>query len=121
MKNFGESVVFGCFYFGESVVFQRFYFWGGAGNYEPRQVGFSQKIELAKRGARKDLAKSGLKFAQKNIDYSEFDLKMDVREAYIDLVAAKSILHTLEQQELLQKDLLKTVVMDIHHHFISTQ
>ncbi len=84
-----------------------FYFWGGAGNYEPRQVGFSQKIELAKRGARKDLAKSGLKFAQKTIDYTEFDLKMDVREAYINLVAAKSILHTLEQQELLQKDLLK--------------
>ncbi len=84
-----------------------FYFWGGAGHYEPRQIGFSQKIELAKRGARKDLAKSSLKFAQKNIDYSEFDLKMDVREAYINLVAAKSILHTLEQQELLQKDLLK--------------
>ena len=84
-----------------------FYFWGGAGNYEPRQVGFSQKIELAKRGARKDLAKSGLEFAQKNIDYSEFDLKMDVREAYINLVAAKSILHTLEQQEKLQEDLLK--------------
>lgn len=31
---------------------------------------------------------------------------MDVREAYINLVAAKSILYTLEQQKLLQEELL---------------
>ena len=84
-----------------------FYFWGGPGNYEPRQVGLSQKIEIAKRSARKDLAKSGLKLTEKNVDYTEFDLKMDVREAYINLVAAKSILNTLEQQEQLQRELLE--------------
>ena len=91
----------------QNPAFDAFYFWGGAGSYEPRQIGFSQKIELAKRGARKDLAKTGLKFAQKTVDYTEFDLKMDVRESYINLVAAKSILHTLQQQEILQEDLLK--------------
>lgn len=32
---------------------------------------------------------------------------MDVREAYINLVEAKSILDTLEQQEELQEELLK--------------
>ena len=84
-----------------------FYFWGGAGENEPKQIGISQKIEIAKRNARKNLAKSNLKLTEKSIDYTEFDLKMDVREAYIDLVAAKSILHTLEQQEQLQEELLR--------------
>lgn len=84
-----------------------FYFLGGAGRSEPKQLGVSQEIEIAKRGARKKLAKSNLQLVQKNVDYTKFDLKMDVREAYINLVAAKSILHTLEQQKLLQDELLE--------------
>ena len=48
-----------------------------------------------------------MKLVEKNIDYTIFDLKMDVREAYINLVAAKSILFTLEQQRELQEELLK--------------
>ena len=79
-----------------------FYFMGGAGNGEPKQLGVSQNIEIAKRNARKNLAKSNLTLVEHNVDYTEFDLKMDVREAYINLVAAKSILHTLEQQKELQ-------------------
>ncbi len=84
-----------------------FYFMGGAGRSEPKQLGISQDIEIAKRSARKNLAKSNLKLAEKNIGYTKFDLKMDVREAYINLVAAKSILHTLEQQKQLQEELLE--------------
>lgn len=83
-----------------------FYFMGGAGNGEPKQLGVSQNIEIAKRNARKNLAKSNLTLVEHNVDYTEFDLKMDVREAYINLVAAKSILHTLEQQKELQEELL---------------
>ena len=84
-----------------------FYFLGGAGQSEPKQLGVSQEIEIAKRSARKKLAKSNLQLVQKNVDYTKFDLKMDVREAYINLVAAKSILHTLEQQKLLQDELFE--------------
>ena len=84
-----------------------FYFMGGAGNNEPKQLGVSQNIEIAKRKARKDLAKSNLALVEKNLDYTEFDLKMDVMEAYINLVAAKSILDTYEQQKELQKELLE--------------
>lgn len=84
-----------------------FYFMGGAGRSEPKQIGVSQEIEIAKRGARKNLAKSNLQLVQKNVEYTRFDLKMDVREAYINLVAAKSILHTMEQQKLLQEELLE--------------
>lgn len=84
-----------------------FYFLGGAGKSEPKQIGISQNVEIAKRNARKNLAKSNLALVEKNVDYTEFDLKMDVREAYIDLVAAKSILYTLEQQKELQDELLE--------------
>ena len=84
-----------------------FSFFGAAGNSEPRQFGLSQNIEVAKRKARKNLAESNFNLVKNNVDYTVFDLKMDVREAYINLVAAKSILNTLEQQEALQEDLLK--------------
>lgn len=83
-----------------------FYFLGAAGNTEPKQLGMSQNIEIAKRNARKNLAVSNLKLTEKNVDYTAFDLKMDVREAYINLVAAKSVLNTLEQQKQLQEELL---------------
>lgn len=82
-------------------------FFGGAGNYEPKQFGLSQSIEVAKRKARKNLAEANLNLVQKNVEYTTFDLKMAVREAYINLVATKSILNTLEQQQSLQEELLK--------------
>lgn len=59
-----------------------------------------------KRGARKKLAKSNLQLTKENTGYFEFDLKMDVREAYINLVAAKSILNSLEQQQKLLEELV---------------
>lgn len=86
---------------------ESFYFYGAAGNNEPRQWGLSQNIEIAKRYARKNIAKSNFKLVEKNVEYAIFDLKMDVREAYINLVATKSILDTLEQQKELQEELLE--------------
>jgi len=84
-----------------------FYFMGGEANSEPKQIGVSQNIEIAKRKARKKLAESKLSLVEKNVDYTAFDLKMDVREAYVELVAAKSVLDTLEQQKELQEELLE--------------
>ena len=78
--------------------FDAFYYAGASAWSEPRQSGTSQTVEIAKRNARKNLAKSSFKLVQKNLDYTTFDLKMDVREAYINLVAAKSVQETLEQQ-----------------------
>lgn len=89
--------------------FDAFYYAGASGWSEPRQLGISQTVEIAKRNARKNLAKSNYKLAQKNVNYTIFDLKMDVREAYINLIATKSILETLEQQQSLQEELLKIV------------
>ena len=96
--------------------FDAFYFLGAAGNSEPKQLGVSENIEIAKRKARKNLAESNLKLVEKNIDYTIFDLKIDVREAYINLVEAKSILDTLEQQEELQEELLKIAKVRVKNH-----
>ncbi len=86
--------------------FNVFYNLGKAGSGNPQQLGLSETIEIAKRGPRKKLAKSNLELTKYNTDYFKFDLKMDVREAYINLVAAKSILHSLEQQQKLLEELL---------------
>ena len=64
----------------QNPTFDAFYFMGAAGNEEPKQFGLSENFEIAKRSARKNLAKSNLKLVEKNIDYTIFDLKMDVRE-----------------------------------------
>lgn len=86
--------------------FNSFYNLGAAGWNEPQQLGFGEVIEIGKRSARKNLAKSNLKLAIKNVEYQKFNIAMDVREAYINLVAAKSVLYTLEQQMTLQEELL---------------
>ncbi len=86
---------------------EAFYFVGASGWSEPRQLGISQTVEVAKRHARKNLAKSSYKLVEKNVNYTKFDLKMDVREAYINLVATKSVLETLKQQKTLQEELLQ--------------
>ena len=93
-----------------------YYFMGAAGRGEPRQIGASQNIEIAKRSARKKLAESNLELVEKNVDYTTFDLKMDVREAYINLVAAKSILETLSQQQELQEELLEIAKNRVKSH-----
>ena len=96
--------------------FDAFYFMGAAGRSEPKQLGVSENIEIAKRRARKNLGESNLKLVEKNIDYTIFDLKMDVRESYINLVAAKSILYTLEQQKELQEELLDIAKSRVKSH-----
>ncbi len=79
---------------------------GEIGKGEPQAAGLSEKIEIAKRDARKKLAQSNLELEKQNLDYVKFDLKMDVREAYVNLVAAKEILNVLEQRRKLLNDLL---------------
>ena len=79
---------------------------GQIGRGEPQSTGLSEKIEIAKRDARKKLAQSNLELEKQNLDFVKFDLKMDVREAYVNLVAAKEILIVLEQRRKLLNDLL---------------
>ena len=83
-----------------------FFNYGAAGWSEPQQIGASELIEIGKRGPRKQLAKANLELVNEYVKFNKFKLKMDVREAYVKLVAAKSILYTLKQQQSLQENLL---------------
>lgn len=79
---------------------------GQAGRGNPDQVGVSTEFEILKRGARKNLAKSEYKVQSLSLKQQEFNTKMDVRQAYIALISAKSVLETYEQQLKLQEELL---------------
>lgn len=72
----------------------------------PQMLGATQGVEIAKRDARKKLAESNLLLTKENVGYYEFDLKMDVREAYIKLAVSKSILNNLQMQQKLLEELL---------------
>ena len=84
-----------------------FYNFGKAGKGNPQQVGLSQTVEIGKRGVRKSLAKSTFNLAERNVEYLEFDLRMDVREAYTNLLASKSVLTTMQEQEELLNTMLQ--------------
>lgn len=84
-----------------------YYNLGQAGKGNPQQIGGTQTLEIAKRAPRKDLAKSNKELAQRNVEYLEFDLRMDVREAYTNLLAKKSVKTTMKEQERLLKEMLE--------------
>lgn len=70
------------------------------------QVGLMLPIEIAKRGARKDAAESGLNYTENKIKDYEFKLKQRVRTAYFNLILAKSNLKIMEERRDLLQDLL---------------
>ena len=98
---------------------------GKAATDNPNTLGMVFPIDILKRGPRKNLAKSTMELTKGNVALDEFYLRMDVREAYINLVAAKSILKILtDHRKLLQElldvaqrkyDLGATPEMDVIH------
>lgn len=84
-----------------------FYNYGKAGRSEPQQIGLTQTLEIAKRTPKKKLAKSELIKKELDVKLQEFTLEMDVRETYVDLVGAKTILNYLSEQEKLLSELLE--------------
>ena len=86
-----------------------FYNMGNAGKGNPQQAGISQLIEIAKRNPRKEIAQANYEIALTEAMYLEFDLKMDVREAYTNLLARKSVLNTIREQEKILNKLLLQV------------
>ena len=86
-----------------------FYNFGRSGKGNPQQIGMSEVIELGKRDARKKLAKSNLLLTEDKLQYTEFDLQMDVRKSYIDLVTSKAILGNIQSQQKLFEDLVAIV------------
>jgi len=79
---------------------------GRAATDNPNNIGVLLPIEIAKRSPRKRLAKSNLELVKGNVFLAELTLRLDVRQAYVDLVAAKSTLRILSDQRKLLKELL---------------
>ena len=86
---------------------ETFWNFGKAGKGNPNQIGIAQTIELFKRAPRKNLAKASYKQASDSFEYKNFDLKMDVSEAYVKLVVAKLILKKYEHQQKFLEELLE--------------
>lgn len=83
-----------------------FYNLGQAATDNPNYVGLMFPIEILKRSARKKVAKSALELTKGNVALAEFNLRLDVRQAYVDLVAAKTMLKILDEQRQLLQELL---------------
>ncbi len=79
---------------------------GQASKDNPDMVAIVLPIEIAKRGPRKNLAKSNYHLAVGNVLLQELYLRLDVRRAYLNLVAAKSNLKILDDQRKLLQDLV---------------
>lgn len=79
---------------------------GTAAEDNPDTVGLMFPIEIAKRSARKRLAKSYFELSKGNVLLTELNLRLNVRQAYINLVSAKSELKILNDQRLLLQDLV---------------
>ncbi len=78
---------------------QTFFLFGDTSLGNPQQLGLVFPIEIMKRGARKKLAQSRETLIKKAVGSDLFELKMDVRSAYVDYASAKSILKIVEKQQ----------------------
>ena len=85
---------------------------GDAIESEPQLIGGSYKFELFKRGKRKNLAKTQEIIAQNERYFSQYDLILDVRKAYIDLLLKKSNLNIRKHQEKLARELYESMQKD---------
>ncbi len=80
---------------------------------EPQLIGASYKFEILKRGKRKQHAKSQEFVATSKRQFSQYDLILDVRKAYIDLLLKKSNLNILKEQQKLASELYESIQKDV--------
>ena len=85
---------------------------GKAGEGEPQQIGADYVIEILKRGKRKEVAKSNSQAAFDNQKFQEFNLILEVKKAYFDLLLKKSNLRILAEQKNLSKQLLESAIKE---------
>ncbi len=77
---------------------------GKAGQNNTDNIMVNETIEIAKRGPRIAIAKAQYDLIQQEINYLKFQLNIDVRKAYTDLLTAKFVYTSLlKYEELLSK------------------
>ena len=72
----------------------------------PNSIGINQLFELGKRGPRTKVAKANYNLTNDTVKLNVFELHSSIRQSYIDLVAAKSNLVILNEQNFLLKNLV---------------
>lgn len=86
--------------------FTSFYNMGRAATDNPNYAGFYFPFDIAKRGARKRLAQSTFNLTRGQTLLAELNLRLDVRESYVNLVASKSMVKILNDQRILLQELV---------------
>ena len=86
--------------------------YGKSQSSEPQNVSAKVTIELLKRGKRKEASKSLENIALNTRKFSQYDLILDVRKAYIDLLLKKSNLNVLRDQKKIAKELYESIQKD---------
>ena len=85
---------------------QYFFNGGTAATDNPNNFGLIVPVEILKRSARKNLAKSNFELTKRNVLLNELMLRLDVRQYYTDLVSFKSTLKVLNDQKQLLLELV---------------
>lgn len=86
--------------------FLSFFNMGEAAIDNPNTMGLVFPFEIAKRAPRKCKAKAELELTKGKVALAELSLRLDVRQAYVDLVAAKTELKILNDHKKLLQELL---------------
>lgn len=69
------------------------------------QLGAAIPVEISKRGVRKKAALANLNLIQNEVRQAEHDLKINVMNAYFEVLYMKSVVAIMQQRELLYKNL----------------
>lgn len=86
--------------------FTSFYNLGRAATDNPNYAGFYFPFDIAKRGVRKRLAGSVFDLTSGQTLLAELNLRLNVRQSYVNLVASKSIVKILNDQRILLQELV---------------
>ena len=78
---------------------------GPVGKTNASQAGIAIPLEISKRGVRKKAAIANMKLIENQIRQEELNLKLEVMEAYFDVVYMKSVVAILQQREELFKNM----------------
>jgi outer membrane protein TolC len=71
------------------------------------QLGINLPVEVLKRGARKNVAIAEYNKAKTELEQYEYNLKIDVMEAYFEVLCAKSYVILMERKEYWYKNILE--------------
>lgn len=69
------------------------------------QFGLALPFEIAKRGPRKKVAEANLKLVENEIHKAEHDLKIEVMEAYFNVLYLKSVVYIMQERMALLEDM----------------